>query len=415
MASALGNILAKMENRLSSSSAVSVTESELREEHTWLSSDRSDTAGCNRQRACSDHTHCVTYHVIYHKSMQGFAKKLRSQGTSEKKFVLYDTEWAKFDDETDKITIQGAVNDKGELKPIDSPTYFKEKNILFVASFHNNDVTMSQFHVLAHLCESFAKTVTVLLPYYSTATMERVDIVKDGIQGAVPSANTLARLFNGLPSVGFPIRLMTYDLHTLQNRFYVTGHACASLHTAVPMMLEEIQRQDQSTRIDAIAFPDAGAHKRFSDLFSPVIKSYPVICGKVRTGARRVVTVIDGKGTLETAKHILIVDDQTKTGGTIVECAKQLRLLAEEYRNTNIKISAFVTHVVFDKKFTSTNGSGLFETLDNFYTTDSIPNKITTHKGTIQVIVPRNDQLYSFLRRANVKVLDLAPLVIKDL
>ena len=36
------------------------------------------------------------------------------------------------------------------ITKIDSPTYFKDKHVLFVALFHNNDMTMSQFHVIAH-------------------------------------------------------------------------------------------------------------------------------------------------------------------------------------------------------------------------------------------------------------------------
>jgi hypothetical protein len=32
------------------------------------------------------------------------------------------------------------------------------------------------------------------------------------------------RLFSNLPRVGKPIRVMVYDLHTLQNRFYLSGY-----------------------------------------------------------------------------------------------------------------------------------------------------------------------------------------------
>ena len=356
------------------------------------------------------------YHVIYHDSMHDFVMKLKSASeNTEKRLTIYSTEWGKFDDDTDNITIKGVINDQMTVtQKIDSPTYFKGKDILFVASFHNNDATMSQFHVLAHLCESFAKSMTVLLPYYSTATMERVDIGKDGV---VPSANTLARLFNGLPSMGFPIRLMTYDLHTLQNRFYVSGHAYASLHTAIPLMLNEIKSQNEVTRIDAIAFPDGGAHKRFSNLFESEIKKEPVICGKVRVEDKRIVNVIDGKETLKDAKHILIVDDQTKSGSTIAECARELKKIAKEDGNTSIKISAFVTHVVFDNKFIAKNGGGLLMDLDNFYTTDSIPNiiSLSVADSTIQVTVPRDKTTYTFTRTANIKVFGLATLVIEDL
>ena len=34
----------------------------------------------------------------------------------------------------------------------------------------------------------------------------------------------LDRLFSNLPRVGKPIRVMVYDLHTLQNRSYLSGY-----------------------------------------------------------------------------------------------------------------------------------------------------------------------------------------------
>jgi hypothetical protein len=46
--------------------------------------------------------------------------------------------------------------------------------------------------------------------------MERV--VKEG---QVATAATYAHMFSSLPSCGRPTRLMVYDLHTLQNRFYL--------------------------------------------------------------------------------------------------------------------------------------------------------------------------------------------------
>jgi hypothetical protein len=48
------------------------------------------------------------------------------------------------------------------------------------------------------------------------STMERV--VREG---TVATAATYAHMFSSLPSCGRPTRLMVYDLHTLQNRFYL--------------------------------------------------------------------------------------------------------------------------------------------------------------------------------------------------
>ena len=87
------------------------------------------------------------------------------------------------------------------------------KNVLFLASFHDNDVTLSQFSVFIVLLQSFILSFTIILPFYPVGTMERVEI-----EGKVPTANTYAVLLSSLPTCGKPSRIMIYDIHALQNR-----------------------------------------------------------------------------------------------------------------------------------------------------------------------------------------------------
>ena len=427
MASSLGNLLANMEHRINcciEPQSFSTLDSKVvgRTEEIKLNTHQVE---CNK---------CETYHVIYHKSMEQFAKRLHANKSTDKTFELYDTYWGKFADGTDNITlgVTGEIVKGNAPSKIDSPTYFKGKDLLFVASFYSNDVTMSQFHVLAHLCESFAKSLTVLLPFYSTATMERVDIDHDGV---VPTASTLARLFNGLPSMGYPIRVMTYDLHTLQNRFYLTGHAVASLHTATKLMRNVIvELTGTDNAIDCIAFPDAGAHKRFAKLFQAEIpETNTITCEKVRDGEARKVTVIDGVNLLTdgTAKHILIVDDMINSGATLVECASVMRKLS---KNKKIKISVYITHAIFNTAFFEMVKLEKFSSFQTIYTTDSIPNKITTetsrftHTHETVITIPREEKAsftdsgkpapltHSFPHsNINIKVLPLATQIIADL
>ncbi|CAN0513347.1 unnamed protein product, partial [Ectocarpus sp. 8 AP-2014] len=90
------------------------------------------------------------------------------------------------------------------------------------------------------LLQYFVESLTVVLPYYPTGTMERV--VKEG---QVATANTYAQMFSNLPSCGKPTRLLVYDLHTLQarrnNRFYLHGNAIASLQTSIPILINELK------------------------------------------------------------------------------------------------------------------------------------------------------------------------------
>jgi phosphoribosylpyrophosphate synthetase len=192
-------------------------------------------------------------------------------------------------------------------------------------------------------------------------------------------------MFSNLPSCGKPTRLIIYDLHTLQNRFYLHGNSIASLQTTIPLLIERIKR----TNIDCIAFPDDGAAKRFGSMFLNL--GYEIVtCGKTRDGDKRVVYIQDGnvKG-----KHVLIVDDLVQTGGTLYECGIALKAAGA------LSSSAFVAHGVFPnnswKRFLKAGDRGVFE---KFYLTNSIP--------TIVNSLPSNDVF---------EVIDLSEKIVFDL
>lgn len=125
------------------------------------------------------------------------------------RFTYHPTKWGKFPDGTDNIEIGGFL----------PYNLLSGENVLFLASFANNDVTLSQFQVMICLLQSFIESLTVVLPYYPVGTMERVTK-----EGTVATAATFAHMFSSLPSCGRPTRLMVYDLHTLQNRFYLVRY-----------------------------------------------------------------------------------------------------------------------------------------------------------------------------------------------
>jgi phosphoribosylpyrophosphate synthetase len=348
------------------------------------------------------------YYIIYHSTMEKFVDLLIGKAHQFRRgFIKCPTVWGKFSDGSDNIRIDS----------VKSPTHFKWKNILFVASFHTNEDTLSQYHVIAHLCESFARSLTVLLPYYTNSTMERMDINKPT---EIPTANTTARLFNGLPSMGYPVRIMTYDLHTLQNRFYVTGHAVASLHTATTLMVRYIKKQGKGEKFNILAFPDAGAHKRFADLLREAIdENMTIICGKERDkedpsqGKKNVKIETDIKDdAISTGKRILIVDDILKSGGTFIECADALKK-----KHQTAHISVFATHSVLDEDFTSKFNQQSTTLIDTIYTTNSIPNNFSPASDgttTNKIKRPRDTSEMEY-QGPPFHVLDLTELVLEDL
>jgi phosphoribosylpyrophosphate synthetase len=310
----------------------------------------------------------VRYQIIAAPCMENLAKKLAE--LHPRRFKFHQTVWAKFPDGTDNIEIGG-------FQPVN---HIAGENVLMLASFYNNDVTLSQFSVMITLLSSFIESLTVVLPYYPVGTMERV--VQEG---QVATANSYAQMFSCLPSCGKPTRLVIYDLHTLQNRFYLHGHAIASLQSTTPLLVERIR----ATRINCVAFPDDGAAKRFGFMFRDL--GYEIVtCGKTRDGDKRRVVIQYGAPQ---HRHVIIIDDLVQTGGTLFECGVALQNAGAA------SVCAFVVHAVFpNQSWRSFLSTGERHCFDRFFTTNSIP--------TVTDTLPRNDVF---------EVLDISRKIVDDL
>ena len=308
------------------------------------------------------------YVVLCADAMKPMVENLLVAYPDRFKYVI--TEYKKYNDGTDDINILG-FSPENEIAG---------EEILFFASFHSNDVTLSQFSVLIVLLQSFIESLTIVLPFYPVATNERVDL-----EGHVATANTYSMLLSNLPSVGKPTRIMLYDLHTLQNRFYFHSSTVPSLHTAIPLLLARLK----SENITAIAFPDDGAAKRFGRIFKTAGFDEIIVCGKKRDGDKRIVTILDGDCR---GKEVIIVDDLVQTGGTLYECASTLLKFGA------LKVHCYVTHGVFPnacwKNFCKGGSKAIFQ---KFFLTDSyhIVNDL-----------PRDDCF---------EILNLIPQIVKDL
>ena len=230
------------------------------------------------------------------------------------------------------------------------------QDVIFIGSLHSPEIIFEQISILYSLPRYLSRSVTFILPYFPTATMERIDT-----EGSVATAATLARILSATPlSSRGPCQIVIIDIHALQERFYFGDNVIPRLESAVELLLDEIKEKE--LKDVAIVFPDDGAFKRFHSHF---VDLFPVIiCTKIREGKGRIVRIKEGDAT---KCHCIIVDDLVMTGGTLIECANALKIAGAA------QISAFVTHAVFPKeswkKFTSSES--LFT---RFYISDSIPH-----------------------------------------
>ena len=341
------------------------------------------------------------YAVLWHKSAEALAQSIialdgntkadEQAGHATKRFERIPVTWERWDNGADKITIDGMHTMDG---------YLSNRDILFIASFRDNADTLSQFHLLHYICLQLRPaSVTVVLPYIPVGTMERI---VPGEEGIVPAAATLASMFNGLP-FNPGVRVMTYEIHALPMMFYYQGQSGLTAHSAIPALLKEVGRGTRNSAtsesvdsdmvdvfsdadtvllgdnknyssVNCIAFPDDGAQKRFSESFKDFSKEI-VVCAKQhskdKTSTDKTVVVESGDPA---GKHVLIVDDMTRSGSTLFRCMEAVVGMGAT------KVSMFVTHGDFTDEFwvalylqsTGKGGKEFNSNFDAFYTTDSV-------------------------------------------
>ena len=237
------------------------------------------------------------------------------------KVELCQVEWKRFADGWPNLQIQLS----NEMK------WF---HVAFLASFHSPEVFFEQYAVASYLPKLLPKSFKLLVPFFAVGTMERVTR-----PGEIATASTMARLLSTVPSSAKgPAQISFVDMHALSTQFFFRDSVLVRLTTAIPLLLQRLRRHHDFDWMNC-AFPDDGASKRFGDQFADLFP-HPVVCQKVRDGTRRVVSIKEGEVA---GKHVVIVDDLVQSGGTLIECAKQLRKQGAR------KVSAYVTHVVFPK------------------------------------------------------------------
>jgi len=232
-------------------------------------------------------------------------------------------------------------------------------DVMFLASLHSPDVVFEQLSALYALARYGSRSMRVIVPFFPTGTMERVDR-----QGEVATAATLARLLSVIPHcAGGPVQLVFFDIHALQEQFYFTDNIIVQLKSCTRLLRDRLAQLDGDCVV--IVFPDDGAYKRFHSKF-PAYNT--VVCHKIRDGDERIVDIRDGLEFVNGA-HCVIVDDLVKSGGTLIECAVVLQNAGA------LKLSCYVTHGVFPNesflKFAHAHAPKV--RFEHFWITDSIP------------------------------------------
>ena len=187
------------------------------------------------------------------------------------------------------------------------------------------------------------------------------------------------------------------DIHTLQNQFYFSDSLLIRLETCIPLLINAIYNKHGKNHNVSIAFPDAGAQKRFGKFFKEFSQ---ILCIKRREESdKRVVVLKEG---IVKDRDVVIVDDLVQSGGTLTNCA--LLLKKEGCKS----VSCYCTHAVFPnaawKRFCKDGkNAGLFNT---FWVTNTVPSvadelsdkepfEVLSIVPIIRPVIYDNDQIMS--------------------
>ncbi|KAJ7549392.1 hypothetical protein O6H91_07G051700 [Diphasiastrum complanatum] len=267
---------------------------------------------------------------------------------------LKSIRWGTFEDGFPNLFVPNAHGIRGQ-------------HVAFLASFSSPGVIFEQLSIIYALPRMFVSSFTLVLPFFPTGTVERMED-----EGDVATAFTLARILSNIPiSRGGPTSLVIFDIHALQERFYFGDNVLPCFESGIPLLKHRLHQLPDSNNI-SIAFPDEGAWKRFHKQ----LQHFPmVICTKVRDGDKRIVRLKEGDAA---GRHVVIVDDLVRSGGTLIECQKVLAA------HGAVKVSAYATHGVFPERtwerFIS-HGDGSNVGFTHFWITDSCASTVKEVMG----------------------------------
>jgi ribose-phosphate pyrophosphokinase len=241
---------------------------------------------------------------------------------------------------------------------IDNVEAIRNHAVAFLASFDTPGDIFFQLSAIYEIPRYAVKSFKIILPYYPTGTMERVDQ-----DGQIATAATLAKMVSNVPmTLSGPAQIILFDIHALQERFYFSDQVIPRLESGVPLVRDKLPL----LKDPAVAFPDEGALKRFGKWFD----AYPhIVCHKVRDGSRRKISIREGRAA---DRHVVIVDDLAMSGGTLLECRRVLRESGAR------AVSAYVTHAVFPQDAWRNFTQAGFE---HFWVTDSVPRQAAVLAG----------------------------------
>jgi ribose-phosphate pyrophosphokinase len=241
------------------------------------------------------------------------------------------------------------------------------RNVALVGGTISDGDTLDVFDLACGLVSYGAHSLTLVIPYFGYATMERAVLPRE-----VVTAKNRARLFSAIPAAPAGNRVVLLDLHTEGIAHYFEN-GVATVHVyAKPVIVQVARRLGGDDFV--LACTDAGRAKWVESLANDLGVDASFVF-KRRLDAEH--TEVAGISADVRGRAVIIYDDMIRTGGSLETAARAYRAAGA------VQVAAIATHGLFpDGALEHLKQSGLFTRI---ICTDSHPRALALRDDFLQV------------------------------
>ncbi|MBC7544424.1 MAG: ribose-phosphate pyrophosphokinase [Candidatus Sericytochromatia bacterium] len=242
-----------------------------------------------------------------------------------------------------------------------------ERNVVLIGGTIDDTATLEVFDLACALVRCGARTLTLIIPYFGYATMERA--IKPG---EVVTAKNRARLLSAIPAASLGNQLVMVDLHAEGIPYYFDGDTRPVHVYAKPVVMEAARRLGGKDFV--LACTDAGRAKWVQSLANDMEVPASFVYKRRIDGETTEVIAVSAQVS---GKMVIIYDDMIRTGGSLIGAARAYKAAGAR------EIAAITTHALLPgDSLQRIRDTGLFTTI---VCTDSHPRALELQNDFLQV------------------------------
>ncbi|GAB4560452.1 MAG: ribose-phosphate pyrophosphokinase [Haliangiales bacterium] len=206
-----------------------------------------------------------------------------------------------------------------------------DRDVVLLGGTVTDGDTLELYDLACTLVYGGARRLSIVIPYYGYATMERAVRA-----GEVVTAKVRARLLSSVPTAALGNRVYLFDLHVSGITHYFE-HETHPVHVYGEALVAKLARELGGDDF-VLACTDAGRAKWVSSLANELGVDAAFAYKRRLSGER---TEVAGVSAHVAGKRVVIYDDMIRTGSSLLGAA-------EAYRNAGASdVVALCTHGVF--------------------------------------------------------------------